>query len=209
MRPLEKVLASLDAVRRSGDQFTARCPGPAHSQGDQLPSLSIKESPMGKVLLFCHREGCQTEDVLKALGLTWKDLSENGSDKNDNSSPINHPMKNSPARITKTYDYTDVEGDLLFQVVRFDPKDFRQRRPDGKGGWIWNLKGVQRVLYRLPEISKAVRAGRTIYIVEGEKDVESLEKLGFAATCNPMGAGKWIDEYSGYTPWGECRHFAR
>src|SRR4029077_8601505 len=94
-------------------------------------------------------------------------------------------------KIVATYDYTDGSGNLLYQVCRLVPKDFRQRRPDGNGGWIRNLQGVRRVLYRQPEVEKA----ETICITEGEKDADSLCTLGFAATCNSMGAGKWRDDY--------------
>src|SRR5208283_4574900 len=67
----------------------------------------------------------------------------------------NHSRAPSPrSRIVAEYDYTDEGGELLYQTVRFDPKDFKQRRPDGKGDWIWNLKGVRLVLYRLPELRK-------------------------------------------------------
>src|SRR5260370_12191326 len=75
-----------------------------------------------------------------------------------------------------------------------DPKDFKQRRPDGKGGWVWSIKGVRLILYRLPELVK--REVEMVFICEGERDVESLEGLGLLATCNPMGAGKWRAEYS-------------
>ncbi|MEX5215306.1 MAG: AAA family ATPase [Nitrospiraceae bacterium] len=99
-------------------------------------------------------------------------------------------------RIVATYDYVDEAGGLLFQVVRFEPKDFRQRRPDGHGGWVWNLEGVRLVLYRLPDVVKS----ECVLILEGEKDVETAYRLGlpdgWAATCNPMGAGKWREEYS-------------
>jgi 5S rRNA maturation endonuclease (ribonuclease M5) len=95
-------------------------------------------------------------------------------------------------KIVATYDYTDASGNLLYQVCRMLPKDFRQRRPDGSGGWIWNLQEVRRVLYRLPEVEKA----ETICIPEGEKDADSLCTLGFTATCNSGGAKKWRDEYS-------------
>jgi putative DNA primase/helicase len=86
----------------------------------------------------------------------------------------------------------------LFQTLRFFPKDFRQRRPDGKGEWIWNLQGVRRVLYRLPELLAAKNADpkRMIFVVEGEKDADALQRGGATATCNPMGAGKWRDEYA-------------
>jgi 5S rRNA maturation endonuclease (ribonuclease M5) len=99
-------------------------------------------------------------------------------------------------REVATYDYTDEDGTLLFQVVRFEPKDFRQRRPDGKGRWVWNVHDVRLVLFYLPDVVKA----ETVLIVEGEKDVDTAYRLGlpdgWAATCNPMGAGKWRPEYS-------------
>ncbi len=98
--------------------------------------------------------------------------------------------------IEAVYDYTTATGEPLFQAVRYRPKDFRQRRPDGRGGWIWKLEGVELVPYRLPEVIAAVAAGDVVYIAEGEKDVEALRAAGCVATCNPMGAGKWRDEYS-------------
>jgi RecA-family ATPase len=96
-------------------------------------------------------------------------------------------------RIVETYDYVDENGKLLFQVVRYDPKDFRQRRPDGSGGWSWTAKGVRQVPYRLPELREALAHGHTIVIVEGEKDVDALRAWGIPATCNAGGAGKWSD----------------
>lgn len=95
-------------------------------------------------------------------------------------------------RIVATYDYHDESGSLLYQVVRFDPKDFRQRQPDGNSDWRYNLSGVRRVLYRLPEILSSP----AVYVVEGEKDADRLRSLGLPATCNSEGAGKWRDEYS-------------
>jgi hypothetical protein len=95
------------------------------------------------------------------------------------------------------YDYTDEQGQLLFQVVRYHPKAFRQRRPNGKGGWIWNLQGVRRVLYRLPELLGADPT-RPVFVVEGEKDSNALAALGLVTTTNPGGAskGKWRPEYN-------------
>lgn len=102
------------------------------------------------------------------------------------------------ARRDVYYDYRDADGTLLFQVVRTPSKEFRCRRPDGKGGWKWNRKGVQPPLYRLPEILCAVEAKRTIIIVEGEKDADRLASHGYAATTCVGGAGKWTAELSGY-----------
>jgi putative DNA primase/helicase len=98
-------------------------------------------------------------------------------------------------RIVEIYDYLDEDRALLFQVVRLDPKGFFQRRPDGNGGWIHNLKGVQRVLYRLPELC-AADPSELVFVCEGEKDVDRLSREGLLATTNPGGAGKWRKEYS-------------
>lgn len=91
------------------------------------------------------------------------------------------------------YDYCDETGAMLFQVVRLEPKDFRYRRKVN-GSWEWSLGNTRRVLYRLPAIVQG--AGRTVLIVEGEKDADRLTSLGLLATCNPMGAGKWNDDYT-------------
>ena len=107
-------------------------------------------------------------------------------------------IESTPAarKIIATYDYRATDGVLLFQVVRFEPKDFRQRRPDDRGGWVWKMGGVPRVPFRLPELLAAIAAGQTIYIAEGEKGVGALEFIGLAATCSPGGAGKWQPAYS-------------
>jgi hypothetical protein len=105
------------------------------------------------------------------------------------------------SEIVASYDYRDEAGKLLFQVCRFKPKDFRQRRPDATqpDGWLWKTAGVRSVLYRLPETLAAIQRGEVIHLAEGEKDVAALVTNGFAATCNPGGAGgagKWRDDYT-------------
>jgi hypothetical protein len=75
--------------------------------------------------------------------------------------------------------------------VRFEPKDFRQRRPDGTCGWTWNVKGVRPVPYRLPELIEALAGDRPVVVVEGEKDADALARWNVPATCNAGGAGKW------------------
>ncbi|WP_249694365.1 AAA family ATPase [Stappia sp. WLB 29] len=100
------------------------------------------------------------------------------------------------SREVAAYPYHDEAGALLFEVVRFEPKDFRQRRPDGRGGYVWNLKGVSPVLYRVPELLEALANERTVFIVEGEKDADHLWRINVPATCNPGGAGKWRTDYA-------------
>ena len=95
-----------------------------------------------------------------------------------------------------TYDYTAEDGNLLFQSVRLEPKDFKQRQPGDAGGWVDNIKGVRLVLYRLPELI-AANPTKPVFIVEGEKDANRLWDVGLIASTNPGGAGKWSPEYSG------------
>jgi Protein of unknown function (DUF3987) len=106
------------------------------------------------------------------------------------------PVQAPAPEIVKQYDYTDESGTLLFQAVRYEPKTFKQRRPDGGGGWIWDLDNTRRVPYRLPDLVAALQRGDTIYVCEGEKDADNLRDLGLAATTNPGGANKWRSEYS-------------
>jgi hypothetical protein len=167
---IKDILSRLVRVRRSGKDWIARCP--AHQ--DKKPSLSIRQVE-NKILLHCHA-GCSVESICAALGITVRELSSRAS---------------SRPRVVAQYDYRDETGVLLFQVVRYTPKTFKQRRPAGSGKWTWNLKGVRRVLYRLPDVLKA----QAVLICEGEKDCETAYKLGLVATCNPGGAGKWRHEF--------------
>ena len=93
------------------------------------------------------------------------------------------------ARIVATYDYRDEQGVVLFQVCRFEPKHFRQRRPDGNGGSIGEVKGTRQVPFRLPEPIAAPR-DCIVFIAEGEKDADRLGGLGLVATCNAGGRCK-------------------
>jgi hypothetical protein len=96
-----------------------------------------------------------------------------------------------PRKIARTYDYTDEAGSLIYQVVRYEPKEFRQRRPDGKGGWIWSIKDIQPLFYRLPEVLEALAEERPVFITEGEKDADTLWEWGVPATTNSGGAKHW------------------
>jgi AAA domain len=98
--------------------------------------------------------------------------------------------------VAAAHPYTDLDGKLLYEILRLRPKAFRCRRPDGAGGWHWNLQGAARVLYRLPEIAAAVARDELILFVEGEKDADALAALGFTATTHAGGAGRWRPEYA-------------
>ncbi|MFN0062062.1 MAG: phage/plasmid primase, P4 family [Myxococcaceae bacterium] len=178
---LGKVLRYFEGHRRTGDgQFVARCP--AHE--DRSPSLCIGLGDDQRVLLKCQA-GCAVGDILRAVGLAFKDLF-----------PEQRSRDAPPRREVAVYPYRDEVGTLLYEVVRFEPKGFRQRRPDGDGGWIWSLNGVRRVLFRLPELLAATAAGAQIWVVEGEKDALTLTSAGLVATTNSGGAGKWRQDFA-------------
>jgi putative DNA primase/helicase len=179
MNSVDEIVRALGG-RRSGAGWIARCP--AHE--DRNPSLSVSVRD-GKILVHCHA-GCDQRAVveaLKALGL-WPEREEQAAGR----------------RIVAEYSYTDEGGALLYQVVRFEPKEFKQRRPDGKGSWIWK-KHPRQVLYHLPEVLEA----SIVFIVEGEKDVETLRDQGFVATTNAGGAkAPWLESYTETLRGREC-----
>jgi putative DNA primase/helicase len=163
------------------------CPGPGHSQQDRSLAVKPADNEDGFVVTsFANDDWRLAKDhVRQKLGMA---SFQPGNGKSGHSRP--------QRAIAKVYDYTDEAGCVLFQAVRYEPKGFAQRRPNGNGGLTYSLDGVRRVPYRLPELIEAVANGNPVFVVEGEKDVEALRALNIPATCNPMGAGKWRDEYS-------------
>jgi 5S rRNA maturation endonuclease (ribonuclease M5) len=182
---LELVLGKLDGVRQHGGYWMARCP--AHE--DTRASLSVGRGTEQPVVFKCHA-GCDQNAILDALGLSAADVSK----------PREQQEKGEwtpQGEAVAIYDYVDENGTLLFQVCRTAKKDFPQRVPDAskKSGWRWSLGSTRRVPYRLPKVLAAIAENRTVYIVEGEKDVQAIERVGAVATTGPGGAGKWRDEY--------------
>jgi P4 family phage/plasmid primase-like protien len=198
------LLSKFDGVsQKSPAQWYALCP----CHDDRKNSLGIAKSDGGRLVLNCLA-GCETPEILRAIGASWSDLfprrDRHTANYTNSTSNANHvtPSGSSSTtpkpkpRIVKNYNYPDESGTLLFQVVRFEPKDFRQRRPnpDRPGDWLWKMDGVRRVLYRLPSIV-AAPLDTPIFVVEGEKDADRLTISGLTATTIPGGAGKWQDSY--------------
>ena len=179
----DEFLKHPDVVRqpRGGDgEAQAWCPWHPDKAGGN-PSLGINTKKKIVKCFVCEKGG------VKALAEAWGITQESTYQRQE---------------IEQAYDYRKPDGTLLFQVVRFkvppgEPKKIVQRRPDPEdpNGWAWNLKGVQTVLYRLPELRTADPA-KWVWIVEGEKDVDRLRSLGLVATTNPQGAGKWRSTYN-------------
>lgn len=205
-----------DLKNGRGDEATARCP--FHKETDPSFSVNLKSGLFncfgcnegGDVFTFYQkRYNCSFNAALKDLARMYG---------------VDQVQQKPKQKIIATYDYHDAEGKLIFQVVRFEPKGFCQRRPDGEGGWIWGLSAEEygrrqggrdwykvqdeqsytetrnfpactKVPYHLPEVFKA----QTVLIPEGEKDADNLACLGlpegWVVTTNPQGAGKWPEDF--------------
>ncbi|MCX7010674.1 MAG: hypothetical protein NTY53_26090 [Kiritimatiellaeota bacterium] len=179
---LENVLERLGDVRQTTSGYKANCP----LHGDDGQHLTISEAS-GKILLKCFHSNCKVSDICAAIGLEVKDLFNNDG-----------KQIGGGFTLSATYDYKDANGATVYQVVRYTPKTFRQRRPDGAGSWIYKMTGVETIPFHLPELIRAAGDKRTVYICEGEKDVLNVEAMGLAATCNTGGAGKFKAAYSKY-----------
>ncbi len=176
LREIEKVTGK--APKKTGEGYSAHCP--AHDDGN--PSLSIGEDLNGNLLVHCHA-GCTSEDVCRATGLTLADLFRK------------HPIIPISKLVENEYIYEDEQGSPLFMKVRLVPKGFYLKR-NTPSGWENGLKGTRKVLYKLTNVLEAKSKGQQIMVVEGEKDAERLRALGYVATTNFEGAGKWLDSYS-------------
>jgi len=188
LSPIEMIRQRLELTETAEGQWEARCP--AHD--DNRPSLSVTVlTKSGIVGVYCHA-GCEPGDIVGALGLTLADLFPTRIEDSPSS-------KRARPQIEATYDYCDAAGELVFQSVRMIPKDFRQRRPkpDSDGKWLWSVKGCPVIPYRLPDLHAADPLS-PVFIVEGEKDVDRLRNLGFIATCNAGGAGKWKADHAAF-----------
>ena len=178
--PLEPFLTMRGyRLRSSGaNRITNACPVAQHKSSHHPVTIDFQKQlwhcndcKIGGTVIdwIIHEKNCSAADAMRILG-----CGRAGSD------PI------------ATYDYRNERGELCYQVLRYRPKRFSQRQPDGDGGWIPNTKNIRRVLYNLPQVIKS----QTVAIVEGEKDADALIEIDIVATTNCGGAGKWRDDYS-------------
>lgn len=192
---------------------------PFHNE--DTPSFRVNENKGVFTCGGCNEGGDVFKFVMKKEGVTfseacrilggepgqqWKPLSANGKNGSEKKESAEDEKRDWTRGLEPTaiYDYLDEFGTLRFQSLRYErqnpekekgyEKTFRQRRPDGKNGWIWNTKGISMVIYRLPEL--LAKNGSLVQICEGEKDCDTLWDNGFVATTNVCGAGKWKDPFS-------------
>ncbi|GEQ21119.1 hypothetical protein CBU02nite_16250 [Clostridium butyricum] len=209
----KEIVNKFEIKSKNNNSIKAVCP----HHGDKKASLSITyDGTNRKTLIYCHA-GCDTKSILDSVGLSFSDLGSN--------STINTQDSN----IENIYPYVDESGNLLYEKIRFKNKDFRFRRyidnntiwglsaglytetfpnsnnyspKDRPGAKSITLQEQPKTLYNLPKLIYAINEGYPVYIVEGEKDVNSMLKLGLTATTAPNGGGngnkKWLDSYSKY-----------
>ena len=199
---LDDFLSRLDGVKKTGPtQYMACCPvKSAHKHGDRKPSLSVGKGNNGSIVFYCQG-GCSQESVLQAMGLSMKDLFPDGDRPQQEYRP-RPASREDRGSIAAQYDYTDENGQLLARKTRWEKtvdgkreKTFTWGHPAGQG--FRSGRNGMAVPYRLPGLVKA----ETVFLCEGEKDVDNLTAQGLAATCTPDGAGngsKWRDSYTPY-----------
>ena len=179
------ILPKLNKVKTNNNGWIACCP--AHD--DKNRSLAIAEKN-DKILFKCFA-GCSYEQIVQALGLNERERTIKLKFGTGN--------KKEQTKIVATYNYEDENGNQLYQSVRYEPKTFKIRRPGGNGGWIWNLQGIKKVPYHLPELIQARENNSLVFICEGEKDVDNLrEKLNFVATTTALGSAAWNNDYADF-----------
>lgn len=175
--------------KKIGNEYAVPCiNASAHNRGDQNPSLHIHADGKGWICRVCGQGGGALA-MVKFAGHAKTDaeaLAWLGVDRDVQPARVE---QRAASKLIARYPYRNLDGTVLYEVLRYEPKDFRQRRIDAQGREVWKLDGVERVLYRLPEIAKAVSENRSVIVAEGEKDCDNLAKLGFVATTNAGGAG--------------------
>lgn len=178
---IQEILRHFGGVKSAGaNQYRANCP----ACGDTKGPLYIAAAPDGKILIDC-KKGCSFEDVLASAGLNPSDCFKE------------NPVRPDPWTLLREHVYTDISGNVLAKKQIYDTGGGKKQavwyRLE-KGRYLKGLGGAKMPLYHLDRLT---RSGGTAVITEGEKDAENVERLGFAATTSPNGAGqKWRREWN-------------
>lgn len=168
-------------LTRKHNTIQAQCP----HHPDRTPSLSVSRGGRRNIVLHCFA-GCDPNDILTDLQLTWSDLEPTET----TTQPDRH------------YIYSDRHGEILYRVVRTPDKRFYQQRQQN-GQWVSGLGDTQRTLYRLPAVYTAIGKNQPVWVVEGEKDADRMTHLGHTATTNSGGAGRFTTDMAAHLTGAE------
>lgn len=189
---LEDFLDKLDGVTYvEPNKYMACCP----VHGDKHPSMSVTVKDVKgteKILLHCFAK-CKTADILDKMGLGPQDLIVNPTPQRGFSGA---QKSRGQRKLVARYDYLDQDGHFLFQKTRFQwedgKKEFAWSHKDSSGQWVKG-RGGEAVLFNLPVLNTT----DLVYLVEGEKDVLTLQHHGKPAVSLPDGANsKWLPSFT-------------
>lgn len=204
---LENILNLFDGKKKTNKGWLVKCP----IHADDTASLHISEDN-DRLLVHCFA-GCDTKVLLDFIN--GKDVSNFRKLSNDALRELLGQEKEIPkVEFDSSYKYTDEEGNLLYEILKYyqfhldgrKKKTFKFRRPasteekiDFGIDWVYSLEGCRKVPYNLPTILSALENDKVL-LVEGEKDANTVTKMGMIGTCVPFGGGKlkWRDEYNQY-----------
>lgn len=213
MLRIEEVARRLNGIR-CGEQWAVCCPLPGHAHGDAHRSASLRIGDKGHILFHCQKHpDAKIQDLAQAMDLPVSDfMADTGAPAKPQKTPKPMtPFKTGDRdgkgfKTVAVYEYQDADGHVLLRKARKQKdrpdgghdKDFLLQAWSGGKWWTPNQAGedgqrAKRLLYHLPEVTEAIRNGKPVFFVEGEKDVDNLRALGYAATCNVLGAGQGSD----------------
>jgi hypothetical protein len=194
--PIERVMEARGIVLKGSGakRTTNRCATTEHKPQHQCVSVDCEKGVWN--CHDCDQGGSVVDFVMLADGLDAGAALRKLAGESEALPGLRQKfMREEPraGRLVKAYDYTEADGTLLYQALRYEPKTFRQRR-QVSGQWVYDMKEQRLVLYNLPR----VKASPFVFITEGEKDADTINAMRpqFVATCNVGGAGKWLDSYS-------------
>lgn len=186
---LSDFLDRLQGVKGRDGKYMARCP----HHGDSTPSLSVSLGKDNKILLKCFA-GCSTEDIVWSMDLQMKDLFA------EITPATAFPVYEEPQRKQSATEKPKKEAEYLYAGGQL--KKIKYRRSDGSkyctwlhkeadGNWAKGRNNIAPGLYMSQE-----DLPQAFFLVEGEKDVESIKAMGLPAVSLPDGSqSKWEPSY--------------
>lgn len=172
---LQDIISHFRSPKPNGNNsYMVTCP----CHNDNTQSLCISEDN-GKILLNCFA-GCRAEDITRAIGLSMRDLFQAPQQSNKPPKPASTEYRYGD-RLKKIRFYKWTNGKWQ--------KSFCWQHKDDNGSWQKGRGGINPPLYKQELLNNI--ADHTIYIVEGEKDADTMtDKVGLLAVSAPDGATK-------------------
>ncbi len=202
----EQVAAFLGG-KKTGSGYTCRCAHPSHD--DNNPSMTVTDGDDGKLLIYCHSRQCNATEILQELNRAMGNGGEIttpkpaiGKIKTKSNASMKFVRLSEMMGPNKThYIYKNADGSECFRAIKSDlgegKKTFLQISALDDGRYRFGRPDVF-VIYNLPEVVK--NKNSLVFVVEGEKDVDTLAGIGIVATTN-SGSLNSVKDFD-YSPLG-------